>query len=127
MRKLLRRRIRAFFGLQAIALFVMALRSLILSSHSDHALRRYGYLIGFALLSMVYAKAWRTTYRPPPSVNPWAIGASLISISGGLYMLWEAHTRHTFAVPGLIAIGIGIGGLYIYAEHTPLTEPQAGA
>jgi uncharacterized protein involved in response to NO len=127
MRLLLRRRIRSFFALQAIILFILALRTLLSAPHSTSPIHRYGFLLTYALLSMVFAKAWRTTYRPKAALNPWAITASAVSIVAGFYFLWAYQPSFMYATPGLIAIAVGIGGILIYSTGGSLAPPQTAS
>lgn len=122
--KLLRRRINTFFALQAILLFMAGLRALIDTRYVERGispLRHWIFLSGYLLLSMVFTKAWRVTRKPNSHQEPWAVAAAAISIFAGLYLLWDAHVTHTFAVPGLTVLLMGLGTIFLL--HQALPQP----
>jgi hypothetical protein len=117
--KLLRRRINTFFALQAILLFMAGLRALVDTRYAERGvspLRHWLFLSGCLLLSMVFAKAWRVTRKPDPFRETWARAAAAVSISVGAYLLWDAHATHTFAVPGLIVLLMGLGTIFLLVQ-----------
>lgn len=128
--RLLRRRIRAFFVLQAVVLLAALGVSLFFPFRNDAALSpldhlawRFAYL-GFA---MVFLNAFRTTRVPSSYRNLWAVAASCISLGGGLYLLLHSHGRVGLECRALATILIGCVGMYLYcrggvapaAERTP--------
>jgi hypothetical protein len=120
--KLLRRRINTFFALQAILLFMAGLRALIDTGYVERGispLRHWIFLSGYLLLSMVFTKAWRVTRKPNPHQEAWAAAAAAISIFAGLYLLWDAHVTHTFAIPALIVLLMGLGTLFLLYQALP--------
>ena len=113
--RLLRRRINTFFALQAILLFLSGARILV-DPRFDRGispLRYWLFLSGYLLLALVFLKAWRATRKPSPLQEAWARAAASISIVSGLYLLWVAHATHTFWVPGLIAVLIGVATFFL--------------
>ena len=124
--KLLRRRINTFFALQAILLFMAGLRALLDTRYVERGvspLRHWIFLSGYLLLSMVFTKAWRVTRKPNPFQEQWAIAAAAISIFAGLYLLWDAHATHTFAIPGLIVILMGFGTIFLLVQARTSSPP----
>lgn len=128
--RLLRRRINAFFGLQAILLFVVGIRALADTQYVQRGiapLRHWLFLSGYLLLSLVFIKAWRVTRKPSPHQQVWATAAAGISIFTGLCVIWVAHVTHTFAVPGIILLLIGVATLFLIFQDRTSSEPGAAA
>jgi len=134
--RVLKRRIRNFFALQAILLFLAGLRSLLDTSHLRRGispLRHWVFLTSYLILSMVFAKAWRTTRKPSESQHTWGTAASLISIAAGICLLWLNRSSLVYAAPGLITLIIGISGFLIYGKTGSATNahssvvPQPGS
>jgi uncharacterized membrane protein len=128
--KLLRRRINTFFAFQAILLFMAGLRALVDTGYAERGvspLRHWLFLSGCLLLSMVFAKAWRVTRKPDPYRETWARVAAAISIFAGACLLWNAHATHTFAIPGLTILLIGLGTVFllVQARTSPPVPSQA--
>jgi cation transport ATPase len=125
--RILRRRINTFFALQAILLFMAGLRALIDTRYVERGvspLRHWIFLSGYLLLSLVFAKAWRVTRKPNPHQQAWATTAAAISIFAGLYLLWDAHVTHTFAIPALIVLLIGFGTLFLLFQSRTSPQPE---
>jgi len=117
--RLLRRRIRGYFALQAIVLLAALGASLLFKFRTDvvftpldHAAWRFAYV---GLLA-VYVKAWWTTRKPSLYRNLWAVAASCISLGGGLYFFWQGHGSLGQACRGMVTILIGGLGLYLYCQ-----------
>ena len=126
--RLLRRRINTFFALQAILLFMAGLRDLVDTRFAQRGispLRHWAFLTGYLLLSLVFIKAWRVTRKPSPFQQAWAIAAAIISILAGLYLLWVAHSTHTFAVPALTVLLIGLGTVFLLFQGRTSSDRQA--
>ena len=120
--KLLRRRINTFFAFQAILLFMAGLRALVDTRYAERGvspLRHWLFLSCCLLLSMVFAKAWRVTRKPDPYRETWARAAAAISILAGACLLWNAHATHTFAIPALIVLLMGLGTLFLLYQALP--------
>jgi hypothetical protein len=126
--KLLRRRINTFFALQAILLFMAGLRALLDTRYVERGvspLRHWLFLSGYLLLALVFAKAWRVTRKPDPYRETWARAAAAISIFAGAYLLWYAHATHTFAIPGLTVLLMGLGTVFLLIQaRTPTPLPS---
>jgi Zn-dependent protease len=117
--RLFKRRIRGFFALQALLLLaaiVISLSNPTYVSRGISPLRHYTFLAAYCLLCVIFATAWWSTRKPGPFRNLWAIAASLVSIAAGGYILWLDHSIVTFSAYGLIAIAVGLGGLFIYGQ-----------
>ena len=117
--RILRRRINTFFALQAVLLFMAGLRALVDTRYVERGvspLRHWLFLSGYLLLSMVFTKAWRVTRKPNPHREAWAKTAAAISIFAGLYLLWDAHTTHTFAIPAAIVLLMGLGTIFLLIQ-----------
>ncbi|MGA1981538.1 MAG: hypothetical protein ABSG84_03620 [Acidobacteriaceae bacterium] len=133
--RLLRRRINTFFALQAILLFMAGLRVLVDTRFAQRGispLRHWIFLTGYLLLSLVFIKAWRVTLKPSPFRQAWGIAAAIISILAGLYLLWVAHSTHTFAVPALTVLLIGLATVFLLfqgrtASDRPVVSPTVPA
>jgi len=128
--KLLRRRINTFFAFQAILLFMAGLRALVDTRYPQRGvspLRHWLILSGYLLLSMVFAKAWRVTRKPDPCRETWARAAAAISIFAGASLLWDAHATHTFAVPGLTVLLMGLGTIFLLIQARTSTPLPAQA
>lgn len=126
--KLLRRRINTFFAFQAILLFMAGLRALVDTRYAERGvspLRHWLFLSGCLLLSMVFAKAWRVTRKPDPYRETWARAAAAISILAGACLLWNAHATHTFAIPGLTVLLMGLGTIFLLVQARMSTPSQA--
>jgi hypothetical protein len=125
--RILKRRIRNFFALQAILLFLAGIRGLLDTTYVEHGispLRHWTFLSSYLLLSLVFAKAWRTTRRPSEFQDAWGTAASLISIASGVYLVWLDHSNLTFTTPGFFAIVIGIAGFFIYGQGGAASEAR---
>lgn len=125
--RILKRRIRNFFALQAIILFLAGLRGLLDTSYTENGvspLRHWLFLTGFLLFSLVFTKAWRTTRKPTEYPDAWGSAASLVSIAAGIYLLWTDHSSLVLAAPGLVALVIGASGLIIYGQGGSATEAR---
>jgi cation transport ATPase len=117
--RILRRRINTFFALQAVLLFMAGLRALVDTRYVERGvspLRHWLFLSGYLLLSMVFTKAWRVTRKPNPHREAWAKTAAAISIFAGLYLLWDSHVTHSFAVPALIVLLMGLGTVFLLIQ-----------
>lgn len=126
--RILRRRINTFFALQAILLFMAGLRALIDARYVERGvspLRHWLFLSSYLLLSMVFTKAWRVTRKPNPHQEAWAKAAAAISIFAGFYLLWDAHVTHTFAIPGLIVLLMGVGTIFLLIQARTSLAPGA--
>ncbi len=126
--RILKRRIRAFFVLQAIILLAAAARSLVNPAIAKQLLPEARHEVFLAVcvgLALVFAGAFLTTRKPSPFRNPWAIAASLVSITAGAYLVWLSHSALASAARGLITIVIGIAGLYLYSEGGASRKSQA--
>jgi uncharacterized membrane protein len=126
--RLLRRRINTFFAFQAILLFMAGLRVLVDTTFIERGispLRHWIFLTGYLLLSLVFIKAWRVTLKPSPFQQTWATAAAVISIFTGLYLLWVAHSTHTFAGPALTVLLIGLGTVFLLFQGRTSSHPQA--
>ena len=116
--RLVRKRIRGFFALQAILLLVALGFSLVRPfrdaalSQLDHVAWRLAYF-GF---SLVFVKAWWTTRKPSPFRNIWALAASCISLGGGLYFFWKGHSSLALTSRALVTIIIGVIGLVLFSR-----------
>ena len=127
--RLLRRRINTFFALQAILLFMAGLRALLDARYAERGvspLHHWLFLSGYLLLSLVFTKAWRVTRKPSPHQQAWATAAAVISIFAGVYLLWNAHATHTFAIPAITVLLIGLGTLFLLFQARtapPLSSP----
>jgi Zn-dependent protease len=125
--RILKRRIRNFFALQAILLFLAGLRGLLDTSYLDNGispLRHWAFLSSYLLLSLVFARAWRTTRKPTEFQDAWGTAASLISISAGVYLFWLDHSSLAFAAPGIAALVIGVSGFIIYGQGGSASEAR---
>jgi hypothetical protein len=124
---ILRRRIRGFFALRAVLLFLALGISLVSPFRGDDALSpldRYAWWLvdlGFAL---VFVKAWWTTRKPSPYRNLWAIAASGISLGGGLYFAWHGRASVALVSRGLVTIIIGGAGLFLFFQGGAPPKPQ---
>jgi hypothetical protein len=128
--RLLRRRINTFFAFQAILLFMAGLRTLVDTRYVERGVspfRHWLILSGYLLLSMVFAKAWRVTRKPDPFRETWARAAAAISIFAGACLLWDAHATHTFAVPGLTVLLMGLGTIFLLIQARTSTPLPAQA
>ena len=126
--RLLRRRINTFFALQAILLFMAGLRALIDTRYVERGVspfRHWLFLSGYLLLSLVFTKAWRVTRKPNPHQESWAVAAAVISIFAGLYLVWDAHVTHAFAVPGLIVLLMGLGTIFLVVQARTPSHSEA--
>lgn len=126
----LKRRIRNFFALQAILLFFAGLRGLLDTTYPDHGIspvRHWLFLTSYLLLSLVFAKAWRTTRKSSEYQDAWGTGASLISIAAGIYLLWLDHSSLVYAAPGLGSLIIGVSGFLIYGQGGSASEARISA
>jgi len=119
------RRIRSFFALQAVLLVAIVVAGLIGPSHTQHSPHFYAILAADAVFAVVFALAWITTRKPSPYRNLWAIAASLISLATGAYLLWKQHSTLEYATPGLLVLAIGAGGLYCFAQGGAAPKSQS--
>lgn len=116
--RLLRRRIRGFFALQAILLLV-ALGFSLVKPFRDPALSpldHYAWRLAYLGFSLVFVKAWWTTRKSSPFRNLWAVAASCISLGGGLYFLWKGHSSLGLTCRALVTIIIGGIGLTLFCQ-----------
>jgi hypothetical protein len=117
--RILKTRIRAFFVFQALILMAAAVRSLInpaIAKSLFPEARHEVFLVVCVGLSLIFAGAFVTTRKPTPFRNPWAIAASLVSITAGAYLVWLSHSSLASVARGLVTILIGIAGLYLYSQ-----------
>jgi len=117
--RLFRRRIRTFFLLQGLILAVQVVHSLLKPTPVDYGMppvRHFAFVVAYCLLSMIFATAWWTTRKPSTFRNDWAMAASFVSIGAGIYILCNYHNSLPYAAPGLIALVLGVGGLYLYSQ-----------
>src|SRR5882757_9351803 len=114
---ILRRRIRGFFALQAILLFVALGISLVSPFRGDDALSpldHYAWRLAYLGFALVFVKAWWTTRTPSPYRNLWAIAASCISLGGGLYFAWQGWASAALVSRGSVTSIIGVADLVIF-------------
>ena len=126
--RVIRRRVRSFFALQAIILFVVAITGVIRPAHahpSASLLRYYAVTAVYVVFSLVFATAWWNTRKPKPFRDPWAIAASVLSLISGAGMIWLHHTSLELASPGFLVVAIGAAGLYFFAQGGPATTNSA--
>src|ERR1017187_7016001 len=129
-----KRRIRGFFAVQAVILLLAAARGAADQSYVDKGVspaRHFFVLAVFAAVGLIFAMAWGTTRKPSAARNLWAIAASLISIAlGGLiaWLGWHFDSNLSYAIPGLIVLALGAGGLYFYGRGAaPSDSPSASS
>lgn len=116
---ILRRRIRGFFALQAILLFLALGISLVSPFRGDDALSpldHYAWRLAYLGFTLVFAKAWWTTRMPSPYRNLWAIAASCISLGGGLYFAWHGWGSIAPVCRGSVTIIIGVVGMFLFCR-----------
>jgi hypothetical protein len=125
------RRVRFFFLLSAIAFGVVGI--LVVSAgpsggrHPLPALEYYGIVAASFALAILYAIAWRSTRKPSPYRNNWAVAASIVNLincGAALYLHGFGSTRST---RNLIGVGIAVAGLYAYGRGGAAPEPGAAA
>jgi hypothetical protein len=127
--RLLRRRVRGFFAIQAILMCLAGAHSLTnptFADDIDSPFRHYVFLVGYFVLTVVFAGAWLTTRKPSSYRNAWAVAAGMVSIATGVYILWVAHSTAKFATSGLVAILIGVASLYLYSQGGAPSQSQTG-
>lgn len=125
--RLLRRRINTFFGLQSILLFLSGLRVLLdpKFARGISPLHHWSFLTGYLLLSLIFAKAWRVTRNPSQHQEAWVRAAAYIAIVAGAYLIWVAHLTHTFVVPGIICLLIGVATFFLIFQARAATAPSS--
>jgi hypothetical protein len=128
--RLLRKRIRGFFALQAIALLLSLGASLVAwlrANRGGSPYDRFVLVVAYFGLSLIFFKAWATTRKSSPFHNRWAMAASCISLGGGSYFFWVAHSSIGLACRGLITIILGAVGLFIFCQGPNWREGIARA
>ena len=135
--RILRRRIRGFFIVQAVLLLAASIRGFGSTTYTVDPFQHYAFCTAYGVCALIFGAAFMTTRKPSPYRNSWAIAASLVSIAAGGYVLWLSRAGDTHPAFGLIAIGVGIGGLYLYSQGgspkdagdaaTPAPPPVAAA
>ena len=121
--RLLRRRVRGFFALQAVLMTAAGVFKLM------HSVTRDTTSIASAhfMVALMFAGAWWTTRKPTPYRNPWAMAASIISVAMGGYIVWAAHQRAAFSRSGWLSVIVGIAGLYLYSQGGRSPRPAPGS
>jgi len=121
--RLLRKRVRGFFALQAILMLVSGGLKLTRSFSMDN--------ISFAsancMAGLMFLGAWWTTRKVTPYRNPWGMAASVICISTGAYIAWAAHIRGGFSRSGWLSMILGTAGLYLYSQGGRAPRPTLPA
>jgi hypothetical protein len=110
--RVLRRRVRGFFALQAVLMFVSGGFKLATSFSREHVM----YASTHAAAGLMFLGAWWTTRRVSPYRNPWAMAASLICVATGAFIAWSAHLRGGFSQSGWFSTILGVAGLYLYSQ-----------
>jgi hypothetical protein len=110
--KVLRRRVRSFFALQAILMFANGGFRLAGSLSRDSII----FASAHCSAGLMFLGAWLTTRKTSPYRNPWAVAASLICIATGAYIGWTAHLRGSFSQSGWFSMILGLAGLYLYSQ-----------
>ena len=126
--RLLRKRIRGFFALQAIVLLLSLGASLVILLRANPGWRLYDRVVlisAYCGLSLIFFKAWATTRKRSPFRNRWAMAASSISFGGGTYFFWVGHSSLGLACRGLITIIIGGIGFFIFCQWPTWREGAA--
>lgn len=126
--RLLRKRIRGFFALQAIVLLLSLGASLVALLRANPGWFLYDRVIlicAYCGLSLIFFKAWATTRKKSQFRNRWAMAASSISFGGGVYFFWVGHSSLGLACRGLITIIIGGIGFFIFCQGTTWREGAA--
>lgn len=117
--RLLRKRIRGFFALQAIVLLLSLGASLVTRLRANPGWFLYDRFIlisAYCGLSLIFCKAWATTRKRSPFRNRWAMAASSVSFGGGVYFFWVGHSSLALACRGLITILVGGIGFFIFCQ-----------
>lgn len=121
--RLLRKRVRGFFALQAILMVITGGVRLASSFSIDN--------ISFAslhfMVALMFIGAWWTTRKPGPYRNPWAVSASVICVVTGGYIAWSAHARGGFSRSGWLSVILGTAGLYLYSQGGRAPRPALGS
>jgi len=123
--KVLRRRVRGFFALQAILMVASGGFRLAGSFSRDNII----FASTHCSAGLMFLGAWWTTRKVSPYRNPWAMAASLICIATGAYIGWAAHLRGSFSQSGWFSTVLGLAGLYLYSQGgrapraSPVTTP----
>lgn len=128
--RLLRKRIRGFFAIQAIVLLLSLGASLITRVRAPNAGSLYDRVTLVAAyfgLSLIFFKAWATTRKSSPFRNRWAMAASCVSFGGGCYFFWVGHSSLGLACRGLIPVLIGAIGFAIFCQGPNWREGLAEA
>jgi hypothetical protein len=119
--RLLRRRVRGFFALQAVFMTFAGGLNLAHSASADAARSAAAQ----CMAALMFAGAWWTTRKPAPYRNPWAMAASIVSLATGAYMVWAAHVQLRFSRSGWLSIILGIAGLYLYSQGGRNPRPRS--
>jgi hypothetical protein len=132
--RLIERRIRQYFALQAIVP-VLALLVSIVKPVPTHAgispVRYYGIAASYLIPAIIYGRAWFATRKPREFRSIWPMAASLISVAVGSCSYWFARPSLGYEAPGMITIAMGLGGFLLYAQgrspRSPATTSDAAA
>jgi|SRR5437764_9274633 len=117
--RLLRKRVRGFFALQAILMLASGGLKLASSLSMDNI----SFASAHCMVGLMFLGAWWTTRKVTPYRNPWAMAASVICVSTGGYIAWAAHIRGGFSRSGWLSIILGIAGLYLYSQGGRAPRP----
>ena len=110
--RVLRRRVRGFFALQAVLMLLSGCFKLATSFSRDNVM----YASVHATAGLMFVGAWWTTRRVSPYRNPWAMAASLICVATGGFIAWTGHLRGGFSQSGWLSMILGTAGLYLYSQ-----------
>jgi hypothetical protein len=128
--RLLRKRIRGFFALQAIALLLSLGASLVTQLRTPNAGSLYDRItlvVAYFGLSLIFFKAWATTHKTSPFRNRWAMAASCVSFGWGCYFFWVGHSSLGPACRALITLIIGAVGFAIFCQGPNWRDGEAQA
>ena len=117
--RILRRRIRNLFVLQAVLLFAALIATLVSPRYSAYTvspLRHYAMLAGCFGFGLVFAKAWWSTRNARAGRDPWAIAASAQWVAVGVPFLCFCHSSVALAAPGLLITVVGVAGVWFFSR-----------
>ena len=94
---------------------------------SPLARAQYAALAALLALAGVFAQAWWTTRKPSERRNLWAAGASLVTLVGGVCILWMGRARLSMSSPGLLTAALGVLGAVVYSQGGTLPGTEAAS
>jgi len=110
--RLLRRRVRGFFAVQAILMLISGCLKLA----SSYSIENISFASAHFMAGLMFIGAWWTTRKASPYLNPWAMAASVICVATGAYIAWAEHLGGNFSRSGWLSTILGIAGLYLYSQ-----------